>query len=415
MKRYFSLILAIAATVSAQIVPSTGNVRGPTSATDNAVARYDGTTGKLIQNSGVTIDDSGNLTVSGTATIGPSADVKLARGPSGAGNLAVTAATDGYCEITARGAAGNLRIFSAYTGVNFNWYWGADASAQTGSNAGSNFVLVAGSDTGGSLGTYLTVNRATAATTLAGNLTVSGGTARFQDPTNSYGVTITTAATKTLVETLFGGSSLGIRVGGSGSDSLTIASTGATIRDNLTVSGGTISSGSGTLTLNSSANTVVLQSAGTTALTLSSTQALRLNAYGAGALTTDSSGNVTATSDERAKNIIGTFTKGLAEVVKLTPKTYTWKPETGLNPTDEVVSLTAQDLIAAGLPEAVSTYRTVADLNDDGTPKLDADGKPLTKRIDATYTVSDRAVIAALVNAVKELKAEVDALKAARK
>jgi hypothetical protein len=74
-------------------------------------------------------------------------------------------------------------------------------------------------------------------TTLGGNLTVSGGTARFQDSTNSYGVTITTAAAKTLVETLFGGSSLGIRVGGSGSDSLTIASTGATIRDNLTVSG----------------------------------------------------------------------------------------------------------------------------------------------------------------------------------
>jgi len=65
MKRYFSLILAIAATVSAQIVPSTGNVRGPTSATDNAVARYDGTTGKLIQNSGVTIDDSGNATAAG--------------------------------------------------------------------------------------------------------------------------------------------------------------------------------------------------------------------------------------------------------------------------------------------------------------------------------------------------------------
>ena len=149
-------------------------------------------------------------------------------------------------------------------------------------------------------------------------------------------------------------------------------------------------------------------------MTLSSAQALRLNGYGAGTLTTDSSGNVTATSDERAKNITGTFTKGLAEVVKLTPKRYTWKPETGLNTTDEVASLTAQDLIAAGIPEAVSTYRTVADLNDDGTPKLDADGKPLTKRIDATYTVSDRAVIAALVNAVKELKTEVDALKAAR-
>ena len=46
----------------------------------------------------------------------------------------------------------------------------------------------------------------------------------------------------------------------------------ATLTGNLTVSGGTVTSGSGTLTLNSSANTVVLQSAGTTALTLDSSQ-----------------------------------------------------------------------------------------------------------------------------------------------
>lgn len=38
-----------------------GDVDGPASATDNAVARYDGTTGKLIQNSTVTIDDNGNV------------------------------------------------------------------------------------------------------------------------------------------------------------------------------------------------------------------------------------------------------------------------------------------------------------------------------------------------------------------
>jgi hypothetical protein len=40
---------------------STGGVVGPASATDNAIARYDGTTGKLIQNSTVTIDDNGNI------------------------------------------------------------------------------------------------------------------------------------------------------------------------------------------------------------------------------------------------------------------------------------------------------------------------------------------------------------------
>ncbi len=40
-----------------------GDVQGPASATDNALARFDGTTGKVIQNSAGTLDDSGNLDV----------------------------------------------------------------------------------------------------------------------------------------------------------------------------------------------------------------------------------------------------------------------------------------------------------------------------------------------------------------
>lgn len=38
-----------------------GDVVGPASATDNAITRYDGTTGKLIQNSTITLDDNGNI------------------------------------------------------------------------------------------------------------------------------------------------------------------------------------------------------------------------------------------------------------------------------------------------------------------------------------------------------------------
>jgi hypothetical protein len=43
-----------------------GYVRGPVSATNNAVPRFDLTTGKLIKNSGVTIDDSNNISGAGT-------------------------------------------------------------------------------------------------------------------------------------------------------------------------------------------------------------------------------------------------------------------------------------------------------------------------------------------------------------
>jgi hypothetical protein len=49
-------------------VGSSGDVDGPASATDNAIARFDGTTGKIIQNSVVTIADSTG-DVSGVGTL----------------------------------------------------------------------------------------------------------------------------------------------------------------------------------------------------------------------------------------------------------------------------------------------------------------------------------------------------------
>lgn len=39
-----------------------GDVTGPASSTDNAIARYDGTTGKIIQNSSASVNDSGDVT-----------------------------------------------------------------------------------------------------------------------------------------------------------------------------------------------------------------------------------------------------------------------------------------------------------------------------------------------------------------
>jgi len=46
----------------------TGDVTGPASSTDNAIARFDSTTGKIIQNSAVTISDAGD--VAGVASLG---------------------------------------------------------------------------------------------------------------------------------------------------------------------------------------------------------------------------------------------------------------------------------------------------------------------------------------------------------
>lgn len=47
-----------------------GDCDGPGSSTDNAIARFDSTTGKLLQNSGVIVDDNDKITGPTTITFG---------------------------------------------------------------------------------------------------------------------------------------------------------------------------------------------------------------------------------------------------------------------------------------------------------------------------------------------------------
>ena len=145
------------------------------------------------------------------------------------------------------------------------------------------------------------------------------------------------------------------------------------------------------------------------ALTVSNAGGLQLHQYGAGTLVTDTSGNVTASSDSRLKTVTGSFTRGLDDVLKLTPRTYRWNEKSGMNTEDENVGFIAQEVLGA-VPEAVGTMKTTDYEEDDA-----ATGKKVrkSKREAAEYlTLSDRPIIAALVNAVKELKAENDTLRA---
>lgn len=50
--------------------PAGGDVLGPASSTNNAVALYDGVTGKVIKNSIVTVNSSGNIVTTGTLNVG---------------------------------------------------------------------------------------------------------------------------------------------------------------------------------------------------------------------------------------------------------------------------------------------------------------------------------------------------------
>lgn len=59
-----------------------GDVVGPSSSTDNAVVRFDSTTGKLIQDSSATVSDTGALAIT-TIELGAASDTTLARASAG--------------------------------------------------------------------------------------------------------------------------------------------------------------------------------------------------------------------------------------------------------------------------------------------------------------------------------------------
>ena len=120
--------------------------------------------------------------------------------------------------------------------------------------------------------------------TFGGNLTVSGGKVLISYPSSSQArVSFGGAhfdANSSYASYIRGYSSSATTAGldfyttyGSSVLALSLSEQGnATLAGNLTVSGGTISSGTASLTLKSTASTVLLQSAGTTALTLDSSQ-----------------------------------------------------------------------------------------------------------------------------------------------
>lgn len=104
---------------------------------------------------------------------------------------------------------------------------------------------------------------------------------------------------------------------------------------------------------------------------------LKVSSYGAGTLVTDASGNITVSSDERLKDIDGDFERGLDALRKIQPILYRNNKRSGLE-TEHVYAGFGARNVRKGIPEAVF-----------GTEVL---------------SLQDRPIIAALVNAVKELE-----------
>jgi len=127
---------------------ATGNSAHPATSTDNTVARYDGTGGAL-QGSGVTIDDSGAI-----------------RSESSSGEFRFGSATGSLDFFLSCYASGNNAAVFFRTGATKRWFVGKEATAESGSNAGSNFRIWRYNDDGSSIGEAFGIRRDTGKVTI---------------------------------------------------------------------------------------------------------------------------------------------------------------------------------------------------------------------------------------------------------
>lgn len=110
--------------------------------------------------------------------------------------------------------------------------------------------------------------------------------------------------------------------------------------------------------------------------------------YGAGTITSDASGNLTSVSDERMKNRIRPLTYGIKEVLQLNPIIYGYNKRSRLERKHLYGGFSAQN-VKRSMPLAIG------------------------QSADGMMTLSERPILAAVVNAIKSLHRDVAALKEA--
>jgi len=120
-------------------------------------------------------------------------------------------------------------------------------------------------------------------------------------------------------------------------------------------------------------------------ITVANNGAIAFNTYTAGTLVTDGSGNITASSDRRIKNSINDFNYGLAAIMKLKPSTFIYNADKSNTVMNGFIAQDVQKVI----PTAVHAA------ND----KI------------GTLSLETNAILATLVNAVKEQQAQIEDLK----
>ncbi len=136
---------------------------------------------------------------------------------------------------------------------------------------------------------------------------------------------------------------------------------------------------------NTAANSILCQTGNQAYFSVNGAGSVQMNGYGTGTATFSSNGTISSVSDSRLKTDVGGEIPGLAAVLRLHPRRYTWVDQEKMGP-DVGLGFFAQE-VAAVIPEA------------SGPPNLEG-----------YYGLLDRPIIAALVQAVKVLNARIDVL-----
>ena len=114
-----------------------------------------------------------------------------------------------------------------------------------------------------------------------------------------------------------------------------------------------------------------------------------------GRATSSYSSTFTVTSDERLKDNILDYDKGLAEILQVKPKSYTFNGKANTVKGVESIGVLAQE-IKDVFPETIGTVNKRLNPTDEEETEL--------------YTVDISPVTYALINAIKELNAKIEAL-----
>lgn len=155
--------LATAQDIADLAVSSAGDLSGPASATDNTLPRFDGTTGKLVQSSGITVSDSdeisgykGNLNLqTGTTytlqasdsgkivSLSNAAAVTLTLPNSLAAGFCCTIVQAGAGQVTVSAASGaTLRNRQSHTKLAGQWAGGTLHVRANSGGAAAEYVLI---------------------------------------------------------------------------------------------------------------------------------------------------------------------------------------------------------------------------------------------------------------------------------